>query len=141
MKKARDEGITLIALVISAIVMLILAAVTTNLIVNGGLFSNVQKAAEETNIKAIDEQAKALVTTAYTYKIANPMESFEDTMKYAIKQTIFEEKGITINDNGNAVIEDNEMRNRYIIASSNYEILVSDVNDGGESGIERRSST
>lgn len=45
----QNKGITLIALVITIIVMLILVAVTINLVINGGLFGYAKEAIEETN--------------------------------------------------------------------------------------------
>ena len=39
MKKVYEKGITLIALVITIIVLLILAGVTLNLVINGGLLN------------------------------------------------------------------------------------------------------
>lgn len=44
-----QKGITLIALVITIIVMLILVGVTITMAVNGGLFNYAGKAAKETN--------------------------------------------------------------------------------------------
>ena len=52
-----NKGITLIALIITIIIMLILAGVTINIAVNGGLFTQAQKAADLTNGAAQNEQA------------------------------------------------------------------------------------
>ena len=51
-----EKGITLIALVITIIVMLILTAVTVTMAVNGGLFEYAKKAGEATNKAVADEQ-------------------------------------------------------------------------------------
>jgi len=56
MNKRCEKGITLIALVITIIVMLILVGVTITIAVNGGLFNYAQKAAVETNEALEDEQ-------------------------------------------------------------------------------------
>ncbi len=57
MRVSKDErGITLIALVITIIVMLILVAVTINIAVNGGLFDYAGNAARETEQAKNDEQ-------------------------------------------------------------------------------------
>ena len=56
----KSEGITLIALIITIIIMLILAGVTISIAVNGGLFKQAQSAADATKRAAIDEQAKTL---------------------------------------------------------------------------------
>lgn len=44
-----QKGITLIALVITIIVMLILVSVSITMAINGGLFKNAGQAAKETN--------------------------------------------------------------------------------------------
>jgi len=58
-----EKGITLIALVITIIVMLILVGVTITMAVNGGLFDYAGKAAGDTNnaIKAEGELGSGLV--------------------------------------------------------------------------------
>lgn len=59
MKRIREErGITLVALVITIIVMLILVAVTINIAIQGGLFETARYARDETQ-NAINEE-KAL---------------------------------------------------------------------------------
>ena len=52
----KDRGITLVALVITIIVMLILVGVTISTAVNGGLFDYAKKAAEEMNKAQRQEQ-------------------------------------------------------------------------------------
>lgn len=52
-----QKGITLIALVITIIVMLILVAVTIRMAVNGGLFDYAKKASQETN-KAMQDESE-----------------------------------------------------------------------------------
>lgn len=52
-----QKGITLIALVITIIVMLILVGVTITMAVNGGLFDYARRAATETNDAKSAEQA------------------------------------------------------------------------------------
>ena len=52
----KGNGITLIALVITIIIMLILAGVTISIVVNGGLFKQASDAVRLTDIEAIIEQ-------------------------------------------------------------------------------------
>ena len=52
----KDSGITLIALIITIIIMLILAGVTISIVVNGGLFKQAQKAVDLTKEAAQNEQ-------------------------------------------------------------------------------------
>lgn len=51
----REKGITLIALIITIIVMLILVGVTINLALNGGLFNKAEEATAKTKITQIQE--------------------------------------------------------------------------------------
>lgn len=57
MRNTRENGITLIALIITIIVMLILVGVTVNVALNGGLFDTTKKAAIETRAAEVDEKA------------------------------------------------------------------------------------
>ena len=50
------KGITLIALIITIIILLILTGVTMNIAVNGGLFNNAQRAVDDTNTKVSSTQ-------------------------------------------------------------------------------------
>ena len=60
MKKfTKEKGITLIALVITIIVMLILVAVTLSVALNGGLFSKANDAARKTQIEIDREELQA----------------------------------------------------------------------------------
>ncbi len=52
----KQNGITLIALIITIIVMLILVAVTVNIALNGGLFDTAKEAAKKTEIAQMKEQ-------------------------------------------------------------------------------------
>lgn len=62
-----NNGITLIALVITIIVMLILVAVTITVAVNGGLFDYAGKAAKDTNTKIAEEQDWANIESGKNY--------------------------------------------------------------------------
>ena len=54
-----NQGITLIALIITVILLLILVGVSVNLIIKGNLFTNAQKAVDGTNAK-VNEQQNAM---------------------------------------------------------------------------------
>ncbi len=56
MTKNKQNGITLIALIITIIVMLVLVGVTINVALTGGLFEKGEKAAYQTNVSTIKEQ-------------------------------------------------------------------------------------
>ena len=61
-----QKGITLVALIITIIVMLILVAVTINLAINGGLFDKAKDASEKTQVEADREELHTFVIGAYT---------------------------------------------------------------------------
>ncbi len=52
----KNRGITLIALIITVILLLILVGVSVNVIIKGNLFSNAQKAVDGTNAKVNEQQ-------------------------------------------------------------------------------------
>ena len=62
----KEEGITLIALVVTIIVMLILVLVTINIAMDGGLFSNAKKASRDYKIAQIKEQIEISKMNAAT---------------------------------------------------------------------------
>jgi type II secretory pathway pseudopilin PulG len=59
-----QKGITLVALVITIIIMLILAAVTISIVMNGGLFTQANNAAEQTNNSVVDDAIAAAIARA-----------------------------------------------------------------------------
>ena len=58
MKKNMQKGITLVALVITVIILLILAAISIQALINQGLFTQAQRAKEITEQKTSEESAK-----------------------------------------------------------------------------------
>jgi len=105
----RKNGITLIALVITIIIMLILAGVTISIVVNGGLFKQAQSGTNQTMEAMADEQAQTIVATA---KIASYSNSdFAGSLKNAVNGTDF------IYD-GASTITDTKTKSRYVITSS-----------------------
>ncbi len=56
--KNRNKGITLIALIITIIILLILVGVSVNLLIKGDLFGSAQKAVNGTNAKVEEQQTR-----------------------------------------------------------------------------------
>jgi len=52
----KQKGITLIALIVTVIVMLILVGVTVNWVMDGGLFETTKEAAQNTNLETYYEK-------------------------------------------------------------------------------------
>ena len=55
-RKEGERGITLLALIITVVIMIILAAVTINITLNKGLINQAKQAGEDTMQAAKDEQ-------------------------------------------------------------------------------------
>ena len=64
----KQNGITLIALIITVIVMLILVGVTINVALNGGLFEKAETAKLQTEKAVEEEQLMTAIVTAYDAK-------------------------------------------------------------------------
>ena len=94
MNKQSKSGITLIALIITIIVMLILVGVTVTVAINGGLFKSAKEGAEGTTMARVKEQMMGDITTKIAEKLGdNITESELETIaqKYG---TIIEKDGI-----------------------------------------------
>ena len=65
MIKLKEKGITLVALVVTIIILLILAGISIQAIINTGLFLNAKRAVEETKYANAEEKVKMAVMTSY----------------------------------------------------------------------------
>lgn len=72
MRKTKENGITLIALIITIIVMLILVGVTVSVALNGGLFETAKDAANRTQIEADREVLQAAIVGALDENLVIP---------------------------------------------------------------------
>lgn len=101
MNKSRNEGITLIALVITIIVMLILIGVTINLSLNGGLFGYAKQAKNSTEVASERETVMQAIAIA---KMNNLGEKITvEQMQEALNQ-VAKEGEITAIDNEETII-------------------------------------
>ena len=93
-QKLKEKGITLIALVVTIIILLILAGVTLNMALSGdGLFSMARKAATDTK-KASEEETKILSTYEFEMeKISGNVDENETYGEYAMEKEIKEKYG------------------------------------------------
>ncbi|MBO4816130.1 MAG: hypothetical protein J5507_04345 [Clostridia bacterium] len=87
----KQNGITLIALIITIIVMLILVGVTINVALNGGLFKKAEEAKIETNLA---KEKEILQTTALGYLENN---GYVDLAEFVSKENPLE--GYTLTNN------------------------------------------
>ena len=56
--KEKNQGITLIALIITIIILLILATISVNIVIKGDLFGKAGEAVDKTNDKVAQEQSR-----------------------------------------------------------------------------------
>lgn len=81
-KLESKKGITLVALVITIVVLLILAGVSINLVVgNQGILTKTKKVSEDTKQAAIKEQIDLALTNYQIEKLANDNLNFKDYME------------------------------------------------------------
>ena len=105
-----QKGITLIALIITIIVMLILAGVTISIVVNGGLFKQAQNASDQTIDATVEEEALMISATAKIDKVSDVdnTKTFTEILKDSASGTDFE-----LGENG--LITNKQYGNQYIV--------------------------
>ena len=112
----RNKGITLIALVITIIVLLILAGVSiATLVGDNGILSQAGRAKEQTEIAEIKEQAKIDITEKQSEKMSSQITEKE-------LQEILENYG-TLEGNG-------DLLDKVLITENGYEIPIKEIYDG-----------
>ena len=120
-----NKGITLIALVITIIVMLILVSVTINMAVNGGLFEYAGRAAAET--EAAKEQEKAILDVESNLTPEQLMFKYET---FGLSVTLYGDA----NDDGRVQLKDSTLIKQYLAGNAGISAqgkLNSDVNLDG----------
>lgn len=111
----RNKGITLIALVITIIVLLILAGVSiATLVGDNGILSQAGRAKEQTEIAEIKEQAKIDITEKQSEKMTSQITEEE-------LQEILENYG-TLEGNG-------DLLDKILITENGYEIPIKEIYD------------
>ena len=108
----RQKGITLIALIITIIVMLILVGVTVTTAINGGLFESTRKASRDTQKQSVLEELNALTAEFNADLYANPDKYYnEDDEDIDFDSVIKEQASVRIlgenKENPNSSIEEN----------------------------------
>ena len=116
MKEKNINGVTLVALVITIIILLILAGISIQAITNTGLFDKANEAKKQSDIANIKEQIQLEI---YAKQAENTGEITENELK-----TILEKYG-TIN------YEEDEKTIKGITNKKGYEILLEDIYTGG----------
>ena len=113
MLRNKDKGITLIALVITIIILLILAGISISALTNQGLFKNA-KAAQNATEKAKEEQGQRL--NEYEDEINNYLENEDENTK-AFKEKV----GKVLSTTDNTEIKD--AKNNKIVVPAGFKII------------------
>ena len=114
MKKNKQKGITLVALVITIIILLILAAISLQAITNTGIFTQANNAKRESEIASIKEQ---IALDIYEIQLEPPLGSITEEQL----ETILGKYGTVNKEDGTIV---------GITTGKGYEILLSDIYSG-----------
>ena len=130
----KNQGITLIALVITIIILLILAGVSLNLIAGeNGILTRAEKAVSATKIAAIREEIElemANLKMQYyeEYAQGNTNQSFKDWLKDKIKEdgpiNLGNGGQLTLDENGNIKYEDENGNKADITIDENGNIKI-----------------
>ena len=80
-QKIKERGITLIALVITIIVLLILAGVTLNILINSGILSNSQKAVDIYKEQQAKEKLDMAIVDYQLSQLSKKTKTFEEAVK------------------------------------------------------------
>ena len=115
----RENGITLVALVITIIILLILAGISIQALTNTGLFAQAEKAKRESEIANIKEQIQLAI---YEKQLEPPLGTITDSQL----EDILDDYG-TVNHEEDGTI-------RGITTDKGYEILLSEIYSGTTTG-------
>ena len=116
MKEKSIKGITLVALVITIVILLILAGISIQAITNTGLFENAKEAKKQSEIANVKEQIQLEI-------YAKQAESTGEITQYELKSIL--EKYGTVN------YEEDETTIKGITTAKGYEIALTDIYSGG----------
>ena len=119
----RNKGITLIALVITIIILLILAGISIQVITNQGLFAQADNAKKATEIANIKEQ----VNLDINEKMLE--ESYGSVTQAQLESILSKYGTIVYEDDGTTI--------KSIKTEKGYEILLSDIYSGGTNKEEK----
>ena len=133
MKKMYENGITLIALVLTIIILLILAGVTINIVINGGLINKSETAVEKYKIAEYEERIEVIKTGEYLKKITDKL---PDSLKDLVVLKLRSDENKNWVKKVETNIEDKNLKENEIkvITKEGYEIIKEIDNGTGSSG-------
>ena len=116
MKEKSIKGITLVALVITIVILLILAGISIQAITNTGLFKNAKEAKKQSEIANVKEQIQLEI-------YAKQAESTGEITEYGLKSILESYGTINYEEDGTTI--------KGITTEKGYEISISDIYTGG----------
>ena len=111
--KLHEKGITLVALVLTIIVLLILAGISIQALTNTGIFGQAQNAKKESEIANIKEQIQMKIYQAQLFNTGSISDQELKTILDSYGTIQYEADNVTI---------------KGIITSKGYEIPLTDIN-------------
>ena len=85
-KNKNTKGITLVALVITIVVLLILAGISIQAITNTGLFENAKRAVEESKYANAEEKVKMAVMASYDENASLNKDLLKDSLEWVSRR-------------------------------------------------------
>ena len=128
-KNIRNKGITLIALVVTIIILLILAGITISALTDNGLISNAIKAKKETEKAQTKGQLENVLLEASIQKATNEKYNSEDFLDEFIKEKIEKSK----------IEEDNVIIDKYSFLIDREALKIISVEDYQKDTKEKNS--
>ena len=116
-----NKGITLIALVITIVVLLILAGVTINIAINNGILNNSKKAVDEYKVSEYKENIEVIKTGEQFKKIS---ENLQDSLKDLVVSKLNDEDWVK---NVESTGEENQIK---IVTEDNY-VIIAKIDENG----------
>ena len=121
--KKQQKGITLIALVVTIIILLILAGVSIAMLTgNNGVLTQAKSAKENTRVGEVQEKVKLAAQAALTDNLGNGIE----------KEKFQEELNNMFTQGEQVGLEYDETNKKYTVTVDKYEVEVSNMGAVGE---------
>ena len=121
--KKQQKGITLIALVVTIIILLILAGVSIAMLTgNNGVLTQAKSAKENTRVGEVQEKVKLAAQAALTDNLGNGIE----------KEKFQEELNNMFTQGEQVSLEYDETNKKYTVTVDKYEVEVSNMGAVGE---------
>ena len=151
-RNRQNSGITLIALVITIVVLLILAGVSINLVLgNNGIITKAKDARLETRAASVEDKKDLWKADkeAGTYIETTQVQTLEELLDSLLQENLIteterneiEEKGHTVIGSKDIVFADGFIDATYIVENSNDEVIFNKIIREGDVALEKPGFT